>query len=131
MHSIFYSLLLTINWVNELQLNNVDFELDSKRVRWTVFNHLQDNVSNFGDIVIDDCGYFSPLYFQNSHIDYVMRKATQLVHALAKAVIYILLVSKFFIDVLICIKQIIINKKKCMFKQYIISIPLMCSGNYF
>jgi hypothetical protein len=56
-------LLSALNWIHDLQLENVDFELDSKNVV-TSFHSKRNNMSKLGDI-IRDCVRLHKIYFKN------------------------------------------------------------------
>ncbi|KAK2425311.1 hypothetical protein QL285_035568 [Trifolium repens] len=55
-------LLSALNWVHDLRLENVDFELDSKNVV-TSFHSKHPNVSELGDI-IKDCVHSATLILE-------------------------------------------------------------------
>jgi ribonuclease HI len=100
-------LLSALNWVHDLQLENVDFELDSKNVV-TSFHSKHPNASELGDI-IKDCVRVYNTHFKNSRIEFIRRQANEVAHVLARVATSI---ASFhlFIDVLICIRQIINNE---------------------
>ncbi|KEH42154.1 hypothetical protein MTR_1g062840 [Medicago truncatula] len=55
-----------IRWIQELQLTNVDFEVDSKRVA-DYFYKGRGDTTEFGSIM-DSSIYFSNTYLTNSHV---------------------------------------------------------------
>ncbi|XP_024640669.1 uncharacterized protein [Medicago truncatula] len=61
-------LLYAIQWVYELQLTNVDFEMDAKLVV-DYFNKGSNNVSEFGAI-LEDCKRCRNVYFENSKVEF-------------------------------------------------------------
>jgi ribonuclease HI len=72
-----------IRWIHELQLINVDFEVDSKRVA-DYFNKGRGDVTEFGSIM-DSSINFCSNYLTNSHVEFIRRQANEVAHALAKA----------------------------------------------
>ncbi|XP_058754336.1 uncharacterized protein LOC131627507 [Vicia villosa] len=75
-------LLKTLNWVHELGFDNMDFELDAKRVVDSVTN-LKLNDSDFGAIT-GKCNRLMALFFRNSHVEFVRRQANEVTHALTR-----------------------------------------------
>jgi hypothetical protein len=82
--------------VKDLQIENVDFELDSKKVV-DQFHQNNNNVSEFGAIIIE-CRQLFSLFFRNSHVEFIMRQANEAAHALAKAATFLASVH-LFIDI--------------------------------
>jgi len=70
----------SIRWIHELQLTNVDFEVDSKRVA-DYFNKGRGDVNEFSSISI----HFCRMYLTNSHVEFIKRQANEVTHTLAKA----------------------------------------------
>jgi ribonuclease HI len=64
-------LLHAINWIHELQLENVDLELDSKNVV-TKFHSRKEDMSELGD-VIRDCQMLHNSFFINSRVEFIRR----------------------------------------------------------
>lgn len=52
-----FGLMAAANWVRDLQLQNVDFELDSKIVV-DRYNYPKEDASNFGAIILDLSFFF-------------------------------------------------------------------------
>jgi hypothetical protein len=69
-------------WVQSLQLRNVDFELDAKKVA-DYYNHGSSDISEFGAI-IDDCRRCHNLFFENSKVEFSRRQANEVAHTLAR-----------------------------------------------
>jgi len=66
-----FGLYQTIRWIHELQLTNVDFEVDSKRVA-DYFNKGRGDIAEFGSII--DCSIkFCNSYLTNSHVEFIKR----------------------------------------------------------
>ncbi|XP_039687155.1 uncharacterized protein [Medicago truncatula] len=64
-----------IRWIHELQLSNVDFEVDSKRVA-DYFNKGRGDVTEFGSIM-DSSSSFCNGYLTNSHVEFIRRQANE------------------------------------------------------
>jgi len=60
-------LLQAIHWVHELQLSNVDFKMDAKKVV-DYFNKGSNDVSEFG-VIVDECRRCCNVYFENSKVE--------------------------------------------------------------
>lgn len=71
-----------IQWVHELQLPNVDFELEAKRVV-DHFNIGNNDISEFG-VIIDDCRKRCNSYFRNSKVEFCRRQANEVAYNLAR-----------------------------------------------
>jgi hypothetical protein len=74
-----------IRWIHELQLENVDFEVDSKRVA-DYFNKGRGDVTEFGSIM-DSSIQFCRSFLTNSHVEFIRRQANEVAHTLAKTAI--------------------------------------------
>jgi len=85
--------------VHELQLPNVDFELDAKKVV-DYFNRGRNDISEFGAIV-DECKRRCSVYFEISKV---------VAHTLARE-ITLLVSPHVFDDVPLCISTLISNEK--------------------
>jgi len=71
-----------IRWICELQLTNVDFEVDSKKVA-DYFNKGRGDVTEFGSIM-DSSIQLCSTYLTNSHFEFIRRQTNEVAHALAK-----------------------------------------------
>jgi ribonuclease HI len=100
-------LLTAMKWMRDLHLNNVVFELDSKRVVDNFKNNRRDE-SVLGDI-IKDCKNVFYSYFTNSHVEFIRRQANEVAHNLAK-VAPCLASFHIFTDIPTCIQNLIINE---------------------
>ncbi|XP_039691241.1 uncharacterized protein [Medicago truncatula] len=89
-----------IQWVRELQLSNVDFELDAKKVV-DYFNKGGNDISEFGAIM-DECRKNCNDCFENSKVEFSRRQANVVAHTLAREVIS-LASPHIFDDVPLCI----------------------------
>jgi ribonuclease HI len=99
-------LLHAINWVHELQLENVDFELDSENVV-TKFHSSREDMSELRD-VIRDCQRLHNVFFTNSRVEFIRRQVNEVAHVLAR-VTTSLASFHIFIEIPTCIHHIIIN----------------------
>lgn len=102
-----YGLLTAINWILELQLENVIFELDSKRVVDSFGSRMRD-FTNFGSIIFY-CRHFLVSFLKNSKVEFSRRQANVVAHVLAK-VAPSLASSHTFIEIPHCIHDLIINE---------------------
>ncbi|CAJ2663088.1 unnamed protein product [Trifolium pratense] len=96
-----------INWVHDLQLQRVDFALDSKTVV-DYFHKGGPNITEFGD-VLNECIRRFKSYFENSRVEFNRRQANEVAHALARVAPSIAR-SHVFIDVPTCISHLIMNE---------------------
>ena len=76
-----------IQWMQDMQFNNIDFELDSKITR-DDFHSCMTYITEFGNI-IDECReqFFSS--FTNFRVEFIRRQANTVAHALAREVIFL------------------------------------------
>jgi len=77
-------LYYAIRWIDELQLTNVDFEVDSKKVA-NYFNSGRGDITKFGSIM-DNSVQFCDSFSTNSHVEFIRRQSNVVAHELAKAV---------------------------------------------
>ena len=96
-----------IRWIHELQLTNVDFEVDSKRVA-DYFNNGRGDVPEFGSIM-DNSIHFCNTYLTNSHVEFIRRQANEVAHTLAKAATFNTS-FQVFDDIPTCITNLIFNE---------------------
>jgi len=94
-------------WINELQLTNVDFEVDSKTVA-DYFNKARGDSTKFGSIM-DNNIQFCNIFLTNSHVEFIRRQTNEVVHELSKATT---LFSNFYIfdEIPTCISDLIFNE---------------------
>lgn len=100
-------LLFALDWVHELNIGPVNFELDAKRVVDS-FNSQNCDAMEFGNI-ISHCKSLCINFYENSSVGFVRRQANKAAHMLAKAA---LLLASFQICVEIpdCIDHMLINE---------------------
>jgi ribonuclease HI len=75
-------LLAALNWVHELNLGPVEFELDSKRVV-DRFHSSSRDFTEFG-VIMDHSKLIFSTYYRNSSVEFVRRQANEAAHNLAK-----------------------------------------------
>ena len=97
-----------IQWVRELQLSSVDFELDAKKVL-DYFNKGGNDISEFG-VIMDECRKNCNDCFENSKVEFSRRQANVVAHTLARETISPAS-PHVFDDVPLCISTLIFNEK--------------------
>jgi ribonuclease HI len=99
--------LSALNWVHELNLGPVEFELDSKRVVDSFHSSNQD-FTEFG-VILNQCKLMFSNFYSNSSVEFVRRQANEVAHNLAKAAT---LSASFqiLVDVPNCIEHLLINE---------------------
>ncbi|XP_024628786.1 uncharacterized protein [Medicago truncatula] len=97
-----------IQWVHELLLTNVDFELDAKKVV-DYFNRGNNDITEFGAIV-EECRRSCNLYFENSKVEFSRRQANEVAHTLAREATFLANPHIFNVAPL-CISTLSINEK--------------------
>jgi len=70
-----------MEWLSDMQLNNVDFETDSKTTH-DAFHAHKDDVSEFGHI-ISACRSLFNNHLTNSRVEFTRRQTNEVAHALA------------------------------------------------
>jgi ribonuclease HI len=100
-------LLSALDWVHNLNLGPVDFEMDAKRVVDS-FNSRNCDVTEFGSI-IEHCKSLCSNFYENSRVEFVRRQANEVAHNLAKAA---LLSASFqiLVEIPYCIEHILMNE---------------------
>jgi len=76
-------LLKAMEWVKDLQLLNMDFEVDFKMVVDNIYEK-QFGVSEFS-VIISKCVHLLDTYLTNSDVKFIRRQANGVAHSLAKA----------------------------------------------
>ena len=102
-------LLYAIRWAKEQNLNNVIFELDSKRVVDSFYSTRND-VSDLGAI-IRECRTTFSSFFTNSRVEFIRRQANEVAHRLARAATFYASIQDFTVlpD---CIQDVLINEMR-------------------
>ena len=96
-----------LEWVSDMQFDNVDFALDSK-ITTDAFSRSSRDISEFGQ-VISECRRVFSTHFTNSKVEFCRRQANGVAHALAR-VAKLYASPTIYYDVPLCIEQIIINE---------------------
>jgi len=76
-------LLKAMEWVRDLHLWNMDFEVDSKTVVDNIYGK-QTDVSDLS-VIITHCVNLLCTDLMNSHVKFIKRQANEVAHSLAKA----------------------------------------------
>jgi ribonuclease HI len=71
-----------LQWLSDMQFDNVDFETDSNQT-FDAFLSTRNDLSEFGCIISSCRSLFSTFCF-NSRVEFVRRQANTIVHALAR-----------------------------------------------
>jgi hypothetical protein len=101
------SLLYALSWVHKLNLGPINFELDSKKVV-DIFLSSRPNGTKFRDI-IKNCKLCIFNFYNESSIEFIWIQVNEVVHNFAKMTLF-LTSSQMLIDILHCMKHILINK---------------------
>jgi hypothetical protein len=96
-----------LQWLSDMQFDNVDFETDSK-LTVDAFLSSRNDLSEFGCIISSCRSLFSNL-FSNSRVESVRRQANAVTHALAKEASSLASPAVYF-DIPDCIETLIINE---------------------
>lgn len=102
-------LLYAIRWAKELNLNNITFELDSKRVVDS-FHSTRNDVSDLGAI-IRECRTTFSSFFTNSRVEFIRRQANEVAHRLARAATFYASIH-YFTVLPDCIQDVLINEMR-------------------
>jgi hypothetical protein len=94
-----------LQWLQDMQFDNIDFELDSKITR-DAFHSRTVNVTEFGHI-IDAYRWIFSTSFTNSRIEFIRRQANAAAHALAREATSLASPITFYVSPH-CIESIII-----------------------
>jgi ribonuclease HI len=96
-----------LQWLSDMLLNNIDFELDSK-ITCDAFHFRRDDVSEFGHVIASCKALFSA-FFINSRVEFTRRQANGAAHALAREATF-LASPIIYYHIPSCIETIIINE---------------------
>jgi hypothetical protein len=69
-------------WIHDLQLTNIDFEVDSKRVAY-YFKQGNGDITEFS-VIMDSNIQYCNLYLTNSHVELTRRQTNEVAYELAK-----------------------------------------------
>jgi ribonuclease HI len=96
-----------LQWFSDMQMNNVDFETDSKLTA-DAFCSTRNDLSEFGCIV-SSCRSLFSTFFSNSRVEFVRRQANVVAHALAREAMSLASPAIYF-EIPNCIETLIINE---------------------
>jgi len=96
-----------VQWLSDMQLDNVDFETDSKLTA-DAFLATRNDLSEFGCIISSCRSLFHNLY-SNSMVEFVRRQANAVAHALAREATSLASPAVYY-DIPTCIETILINE---------------------
>jgi ribonuclease HI len=96
-----------IQWMQDMQFNNIDFELDSKVTRDAFHSRHTDN-TEFGSIM-KACREMFSAHFTNSRVEFIRRQANAAAHALARKAISLASPTIYYV-IPSCIESNIINE---------------------
>jgi len=96
-----------LQWLSDMQLENVDFETDSK-LTVDAFRSNRTNLSEFG-CIISSCRSLFHNLFSNSRVEFVRRQANGVAHTLAREATHSASPAIYY-DIPACIEPIIINE---------------------
>jgi len=97
---------IALQWVSDMQLDNIDFEVDSKTTKEAIYAGRED-VYELGNIITASRTLlFSK--FVNSRVEFVRRQANTVVHTLARQAIFLASPVTHFV-IPNCIETLIIN----------------------
>lgn len=67
-----------IQWIHDLRLTNVDFEIDSKKVV-DFFNRGRRDITEFG-IIMDSSIRYCNSHLINYHVEFIRKQSNEVVH---------------------------------------------------
>jgi len=95
-----------LQWLSDMQFDNVDFETDSK-LTVDAFLSTKNDLSEFG-CIISSCRSLFRTFFSNSRVEFVRQQANVVAHALAIEATSLASPAVYF-DIPNCIETLIIN----------------------
>jgi len=96
-----------IQWLSDMQMDNIDFEVDSKFTK-DAFTARRDDISEFWHIVEASRSMFHSK-FSNSRVEFVRRQVNVVAHTLAREAT-LLASDVVYYDIPNCIESSIINE---------------------
>jgi len=97
----------TLQWLSDMQFDDVDFETDSK-LTCDAFHTTRDDYSEFG-CIISSCHTLVSSFFTNSRVEFVRRQANEVAHVLAGEATLLTSPAIYF-HITKCIESVIINE---------------------
>jgi len=101
------SLYHTLQWVNDMHLDNIYFEVDSKTTKDALYSGRED-ITEFGNIIEASRSLLSSK-FTNSRVEFVRRQANVVTHTLAGETTFLASHTIYF-HILSCIETLITNE---------------------
>ena len=98
-----------MQWLSDMQFDNVDFETDSKITR-DAFHSTRDDISEFGWI-ISSCRPLFNSSFTTSRVEFARRQANAVTHVLAREAAFLANPVVYF-NIPDCIESLIINEMR-------------------
>jgi len=96
-----------LQWLSDMQIDNVDFETDSK-LTVDAFLSTRNDLSEIG-CIISSCRSLFSTFFSNSRVEFVRRQANVFAHALAREAMSLASPTVYF-EIPNCIETLIINE---------------------
>jgi len=96
-----------LQWVSDMQLDNINFEVDSKSTRDAIYSGRED-ISELGHIITVSRVLLSPK-FNNSRVEFARRQANVVAHTLAREATFLASPVVYF-HIPSCIETLIINE---------------------
>jgi len=97
---------IALQWVSDMQLDNIDFEVNSKTTKETIYAGRED-VSELGNIITASRTLFFSK-FVNSQVEFVRKQANAIAHTLAGDATFLASPVTYFV-IPSCIETLIIN----------------------
>jgi len=97
----------TLQWLSDMQFDNMDYETDSKLTA-DAFLSTRNDLSEFG-CIITSCRSFFRNFFSNSRVEFIRRQANEVAHALAREATSLASPTIYY-DIPTCIETLIINE---------------------
>jgi len=102
-----FGLHSALQWLSDMQFDNVDFEMDSK-LSSDAFLSDKNDTSEFG-CIISSCRSLFTALFSNSRVEFVRLQANEVAHVLAREATLLASPAVYF-EIPSCIETIIINE---------------------
>ena len=96
-----------MQWLSDMQFDNVDFETDSK-LTVDAFLSTRNDLFEFG-CIISSCRSLFSTFFSNSRVEFVRRQINVVAHALAREATSLASTAVYF-EIPNCIETLIINE---------------------
>jgi len=97
----------TLQWMSDMQLDNIDFEVDSESTRDAIYSGRED-ISELGNIITGSWSLLSSK-FNNSRVEFGRRQANVVAHTLAGETTFLASPIVYF-HIPFCVETLIINE---------------------